>query len=91
MSAPSLATPEAARYHNDQAPVQAASVKSMILSYSRESIANDAGDQVLLAVKKVTPQPWVEIQCHGGAEVVRWLIDLFTSEGATACTWQELE
>jgi len=53
--------------------------------------ANDAGDQVLLVVKKVSPQPWVEIQCHGGAEVVHWLMELFIAEGATACSWQQLE
>ncbi len=53
--------------------------------------AQGVRDDVLVALKRVEPTPWVEIQCHGGAEVVRWITELFTTAGASACSWQELE
>jgi tRNA modification GTPase len=45
-------------------------------------------DEVVLAVKRAEP-PWLELHCHGGREVVRYLLELFAAQGLSACTWQE--
>jgi tRNA modification GTPase len=42
-------------------------------------IGDGAGDEVILAVP--TDEPLVEIQCHGGQQVVRWLVDQCCREG----------
>jgi tRNA modification GTPase len=47
-------------------------------------------DEVVLAVKQTSPIPWVELHCHGGREVVRYLLELFSAGGAQRCSWQEL-
>jgi tRNA modification GTPase len=46
-------------------------------------------DEVVLAVKRTGPVPWLEVHCHGGREVVRFLLELFTAHGLRECTWQE--
>lgn len=33
------------------------------------------GDEVILAVKQTAPEPVVEIHCHGGRKVVRWVVE----------------
>jgi tRNA modification GTPase len=48
-------------------------------------------DDVVVAVRQATPEPWLEIHCHGGREVVRWLEELLTERGVEICTWQQLE
>jgi tRNA modification GTPase len=35
------------------------------------------GDEVVLAVKQVEPQPRIEVHCHGGRRVVQWVTDQF--------------
>ena len=40
------------------------------------------GDEVVITVRATDPQVIVEVQCHGGVEIVRWLIDAFTRAGA---------
>lgn len=47
-------------------------------------------DDVVLAVKSAEPLPLVEIHCHGGKEVVRFLTELFVADGLTPCSWSEL-
>jgi tRNA modification GTPase len=49
----------------------------------------DVADDVVVAVKKAEPIPWLEVHAHGGREVVRFLMELFTSRGLRECTWQE--
>jgi tRNA modification GTPase len=49
------------------------------------------GDEAVLAVRGVEPWPCLEVHSHGGAEVVRWVLDLFQTRGACACSWQEFE
>jgi tRNA modification GTPase len=49
-----------------------------------------AGD-VVVAVKELVPQPWLELHCHGGQEVVHLLEDLLTARGAKVCAWQQFE
>jgi tRNA modification GTPase len=50
-----------------------------------------AGDEVVLAVKRIAPVPWVEVHCHGGIEVVRWILETLQERGIQVCSWQELE
>ncbi len=47
-------------------------------------------DQVVLAVKRTLPTPWLEIHCHGGREVIRLLEEAFAARGVQLCSWQEL-
>jgi len=35
------------------------------------------GDDVILAVKQVEPEPRIEVHCHGGRRVVQWVTDQF--------------
>jgi tRNA modification GTPase len=48
-------------------------------------------DEVVLAVKHGGALPWVEVQCHGGPEVVSLLMETYAQHGVLACTWQGLE
>lgn len=48
----------------------------------------ELADEVILAVKQLTPTPLVEVHCHGGAAVVRYLLDLLHRHGCTPCGWQ---
>src|SRR5262249_21182795 len=50
-----------------------------------------AADEVVLAVQRMTPVPRVEVHCHGGVEVVRWLLETFAARGVQVCSWQDLE
>lgn len=34
----------------------------------------DGGDEVIVGVRQVDPEPWVEVHCHGGRQVVRWVV-----------------
>src|SRR5688572_17237977 len=47
------------------------------------SIGPTPGDEVVLAVRAAKPKPVVEVHCHGGNEVVRWLIETFRTGGAS--------
>jgi tRNA modification GTPase len=53
--------------------------------------AGGAADEVVIAVKQTAPQPWLELHCHGGREIVRLLEELFAARGVEICTWQQLE
>jgi tRNA modification GTPase len=44
-------------------------------------------DEVVLAVR---PEG-VEVQCHGGPEVIRLLIETYAAQGVQPCTWQQLQ
>jgi tRNA modification GTPase len=39
----------------------------------------DGGDEVVLAVKQTDPETVVEIHCHGGRRVVRWVVEQFAA------------
>jgi len=54
-------------------------------------LGHELADEVVVAVKQMAPVPWVEVHCHGGAEVVRLLIEAFQQKGVQAVSWQELE
>jgi len=53
-------------------------------------LGQEMHDEVVLVVKQIVPIPWIELHCHGGREVVRYLLELFTASGAESCTWQQL-
>jgi tRNA modification GTPase len=45
------------------------------------------GDVVVLTAKRWEPVPWVELHCHGGSAVVRWVAELLTQQGLTIADW----
>ncbi len=49
----------------------------------------DVADEVIVAVKGAEPVPLVEVQCHGGPEVVRYLVELVTARGFQTCSWAD--
>lgn len=42
------------------------------------NIGGNTGDEVILAIES---SQWVEIHCHGGHQVVQWLLNLFAQQG----------
>jgi tRNA modification GTPase len=48
-------------------------------------------DDVIVAVKQITPTVLLELHCHGGPAVVRLIEELYTQRGVQACTWQEFQ
>jgi tRNA modification GTPase len=56
-----------------------------------EKDSSTAADQVVVTVAQITPVPWIEVHCHGGAEVVRWLTKILEGQGCQPCSWSELE
>jgi tRNA modification GTPase len=46
-------------------------------------------DEVVLTLRQLTPVPCVEIHCHGGREVVRWLLELLAARSVQICSWQD--
>ncbi len=52
-------------------------------------MGGEVADEVVVAVKRAAPVPWVEVHGHGGREVVRFLLDLLVGQGLQTCTWQE--
>ncbi len=49
----------------------------------------DVADEVVLAVKRSEPVPWLEAHCHGGPEVVRLLAEQFQARDLVACRWED--
>jgi tRNA modification GTPase len=54
-------------------------------------LGEDARDEVVLAVQRAGPEPWLELHCHGGIEVVRLLVALYVRRGAWVCSWRVLD
>ncbi len=52
-------------------------------------LGNEFADDVVLTLQGHGDRRRVEIHCHGGSAVVRWLIDLFTSRGAIEIRWDD--
>src|SRR5262249_6770856 len=53
-------------------------------------LGDGVGDEVVVALKRTDPVPLVEIHCHGGREVLRYLQTFFEKQGAIIVPWQEL-
>ncbi|MFL5330939.1 MAG: GTPase [Gemmataceae bacterium] len=49
------------------------------------------GDEVVLAHRPGTTEPWFEIHCHGGPILVDWILEQLSSRGVTIVDWTELE
>lgn len=47
-------------------------------------------DEVVLAVARGGPAPWLELHCHGGREVVGLLTEVVAARGLEVCSWEEL-
>jgi tRNA modification GTPase len=52
-------------------------------------LGGEVADEVVAAVRSIEPVPSVEVHCHGGREVVCFLIELFTRQGLHLCGWEE--
>ncbi len=52
-------------------------------------IGDEVADEVVVAVKRTEPVPWLEVHGHGGREVVRFLIELFRAQGLHPCSWED--
>jgi tRNA modification GTPase len=50
---------------------------------------NDTADDVVVTLGHADSRQRVEIHCHGGAGVVRWLLEFFRRRGAIEITWEE--
>jgi tRNA modification GTPase len=48
-------------------------------------------DEVVLAVRRGGPSPWLEVHSHGGREVVRLLEEVLAARGLEVLPWEELE
>jgi tRNA modification GTPase len=51
---------------------------------------NQVKDQVAISVNRGAPLPWIEVHCHGGAEVVQALLQDLADAGAAPVSWQDL-
>lgn len=54
-------------------------------------LGEELKDEVVLALRRVDPVPWVELHCHGGREVLTLLLELFERRGVGSCSWPEWE
>jgi tRNA modification GTPase len=54
------------------------------------TIGDGLGDEVVVALTREEPEPWVEVHCHGGRRVVRWLVEQFQQDGCHEVQWQDL-
>ncbi len=52
-------------------------------------MGGEVADEVVVAVKRVAPVPWLEVHGHGGREVVRFLLDVLIGQGLEPCSWQQ--
>jgi tRNA modification GTPase len=52
-------------------------------------LGGELSDEVVVAVKAMTPTAWLEVHGHGGPAVLRLLTGLFVAQGLQCCSWQE--
>ena len=50
------------------------------------TLGDEVGDEVVVA----RTESWVEIHCHGGQRLVRWIVGLFVEDGCEEAHWQDL-
>jgi len=55
------------------------------------SLGEGPGDEVVVAVKEAEPELRIEIHCHGGRRVVRWVVEQFVSHGCEEVDWTDVE
>jgi tRNA modification GTPase len=49
---------------------------------------DEIADEVVLAVRTISPRMRVEIHCHGGPEVIRLLLEALAAQDIPICSWQ---
>lgn len=54
------------------------------------TLGDGVGDEVVLSLVRTDPEPWVEVHCHGGRRVVRWVVDRLVGRGAVEVAPAEL-
>lgn len=59
-------------------------------SYFFGKIGPPPGDEVVLAARPDQSQPWFEIHCHGGTQVVEWVLELLAERQVTITNWKKL-
>ncbi len=52
-------------------------------------LGGEMADEVVVAVKRIEPLPWLEVHGHGGREVVRFLLELFREQRLQLCSWED--
>jgi tRNA modification GTPase len=57
----------------------------------QDSSCGNAADEVVVTVKRVDPELWIEIHCHGGREALGLLLEMLAKRGVQVCAWQDLE
>jgi tRNA modification GTPase len=48
-------------------------------------------DHLIVVVDRADDQTWLEVHCHGGREVVRWICEILETEGIATVSWQRLK
>jgi tRNA modification GTPase len=56
-----------------------------------EDPAGTCADEVHLVARQTQPVFWLELHCHGGREVVGYLLEILAARGARVCSWLDLE
>ena len=51
-------------------------------------VSGDMKDDVVLTLTGTTPRQRVELHCHGGRTVLRWVLDSLIAAGAVEVSWQ---
>src|SRR5262245_33034528 len=51
--------------------------------------ADGLADEVVVTVKETHPQPWLDVHCHGGVQVIEWLTELLCAKGVRRVDWSE--
>jgi len=52
-------------------------------------LGHEVADEVVVAVKRREPVPWLEVHGHGGREAVRFALALFREQGLQLCGWED--
>jgi len=60
-------------------------------SFRLGRFGEDLADEVVLSIQRIAPTPWLELHCHGGAEMVRLCLEALECRGIQICPWQQLE
>jgi tRNA modification GTPase len=53
-------------------------------------IGEPMGEEAVLAVRRVAPSPVIDINVHGGPEVVRFVLETIRASGVMEVTWEEM-
>lgn len=52
-------------------------------------LGGEVADEVVVAVKRIEPVPWLEVHGHGGREVVRFILDHLREQGLHIVGWAD--